>query len=276
MRTVPLPAGEAVPALGQGTWRLGEKSSERQSEIAAVRAGVDLGLTLIDTAEMYGDGDTESFLGEALAGLRERVFLVSKAYPHNAGWFGLPKACEDSLRRLKTDRLDLYLLHWRGGIQLAETVEAMQSLQRAGKIRHWGVSNLDTADMAELEAAGGAGCATNQILYNLMRRGPEFDLLPWMQQRAMPFMAYSPLEQGRLARDATVAKIASRHGKTPLQIALAWVLRRSDAIVIPKAATVDHVTRNREAMDIPLTTEDLSDLTAAFPPPNRKMPLAML
>lgn len=276
MRTIRLPSGETVPALGQGTWRLGERHDHRSEETAAIRQGVALGLTLIDTAEMYGDGDPESFLGEALAGLRDQVFLVSKAYPHNAGWDRLPKSCEASLRRLKTDRLDLYLLHWRGGVPLAETIEAMHALQRAGKIRHWGVSNLDTDDMKELEAEGGQDCATNQILYNPARRGPEFDLLPWMERRGMPLMAYSPMEQGRLDGNASLATIACRHDATPLQIALAWALRRPDAIVIPKASTIGHVEENRRALDIALTADDISDLDAAFPPPKRKVALAML
>ncbi len=276
MQSVSLPDGETVPALGQGSWGLGENRARRAEEIAAVREGVALGMTLIDTAEMYGEGETESFLAEALAGLRDRVFLVSKAYPQNAGRGRLARACEQSLRRLNTDRLDLYLLHWRGNVPLGETAAAMQSLQRDGKIRHWGVSNLDTDDMRELESEGGGACAANQILYNLARRGPEFDLLPWMQARKMPLMAYSPIEQGRLPAKAALKTIAERHAATPLQIALAWVLRRPDAIVIPKASRLDHVRQNRKALDIVLSEEDLAAIDEAFPAPIRKVPLAML
>ncbi|MEI9965377.1 MAG: aldo/keto reductase [Caulobacteraceae bacterium] len=276
IRQVGLPGGGQVPALGQGTWRLGERPSARAEEAAAIREGVALGMTLIDTAEMYGDGSTESFLGEALAGLREQVFLVSKAYPQNASLSRLPRACEASLRRLNTDRIDLYLLHWRGSVPLAETVEAMQALQRDGKILRWGVSNLDLDDMEELVEAGGEGCATNQVLYNLSRRGPEFDLLPWMEERRMPAMAYSPVEQGHLAHAAALRAIAERRGVQPLQVALAWTLRRPDVISIPKASSVEHVRQNREALDLVLTDEELAALDRAFPPPRRKVPLEML
>ncbi|PKU25046.1 aldo/keto reductase [Telmatospirillum siberiense] len=276
MHSVSLPDGEQVAALGQGSWGLGENRNRRAEELAAIREGVALGMTLIDTAEMYGEGGTESFLAEALAGLRDQVFLVSKAYPQNAGRARLAQACEQSLRRLNTDRLDLYLLHWRGNVPLGETAEAMQALQRKGKIRHWGVSNLDTEDMRELESLGGQTCATNQILYNLTRRGPEYDLLPWMQARRMPLMAYSPIEQGRLPAKNALKAIAQRHEATPLQIALAWVLHRTDAIVIPKAARLDHVRQNHAAAEIVLADDDLKALDEAFPPPSHKVPLAML
>lgn len=276
MQSVILPDGETVSALGQGSWGLGENRNRRAEEIAAIREGVALGMTVVDTAEMYGEGGTESFLAEALAGLRDQVFLVSKAYPQNAGRGRLAQACEQSLRRLNTDHLDLYLLHWRGNVPLGETAMAMQALQKDGKIRHWGVSNLDTDDMQELESVGGEACATNQILYNLTRRGPEFDLLPWMQARKMPLMAYSPIEQGRLPLKAPLKTIAERHAASPLQIALAWALHRPDAIVIPKAARLDHVRQNRKALDIVLSKEDLAALDTAFPPPARKVPLAML
>ncbi|HXP95807.1 MAG TPA: aldo/keto reductase [Telmatospirillum sp.] len=276
MRSVFLPDGEAVPALGQGSWSLGEDRDRRAEEIAAIREGVALGMTVIDTAEMYGDGETENFLAEALSGLRDQVFLVSKAYPQHAGHDRLIETCEQSLRRLKTDRLDLYLLHWRGNVPLHETAETMRILKRDGKIRHWGVSNLDTADMQELMETGGETCAANQILYNLTRRGPEFDLLPWMQSRKIPLMAYSPIEQGRLPIKSALNAIAESHKATPLQIALAWVLRRNDAIVIPKAAQLDHVRQNREALDITLSQDDLATLDKAFPPPSHKLPLAML
>jgi diketogulonate reductase-like aldo/keto reductase len=276
MRTVSLPDGEVVPALGQGTWRLGERSGRHVEEIAAIRDGIAHGLRVIDTAEMYGEGATESFLAQALDGLRDQVFLVSKAYPQNAGRDRLAKACDRSLRRLNTDRLDLYLLHWRGGVPLDETVAAMHALQQAGKIRHWGVSNLDTEDMIELEAAGGQDCATNQVLYNLTRRGPEYDLLPWMRARRMPVMAYSPIEQGRLAQRPELQAVADRHGVGSLQIALAWLLQRTDTIVIPKTGRPEHMRQNLRAMDIVLADEDLAVLDRVFPPPAGKAPLAML
>ncbi|MFI5015471.1 MAG: aldo/keto reductase [Hyphomicrobiales bacterium] len=273
---VALPDGEAVPALGQGTWRMGEERGARAREIAALRAGIELGMTLIDTAEMYGEGRTEELVGEAIAGLRDRVFLVSKAYPQNAGRESLPEACERSLRRLGTDRLDLYLLHWRGGVPLTESVEAFEALRRAGKIRHWGVSNFDTDDMEELLAAGGEGCATNQVLYNFARRGPEFALLPFMAKRRIPVMAYSPVEQGRVPSSGVLADIAERHGATTPQIALAWLLRRKGAIVIPKASRIAHVRQNHQALAIALSRADLTAIDAAFPPPRRKTPLSML
>jgi diketogulonate reductase-like aldo/keto reductase len=237
---------------------------------------VELGLTLIDTAEMYGDGGAEELLAEALRGLRDKVFVVSKAYPQNGAGPALRRACENSLRRLSTDRIDLYLLHWRGSAPLAATVEGMIALQREGKIRHWGVSNFDADDMAELLAAAGAGCATNQVLYNLQRRGVEFDLLPAMAARAIPAMAYSPIEQGRLPTTGALAEVARRLGASANQVALAWVLRRPDVIAIPKAATIAHVTENRLALDVKLDEAALAALDAAFPPPRRKTPLAML
>lgn len=217
MRSVLLQDDEAVPALGQGTWRMGEDPSRRRGETAAIRAGVDLGMTVIDTAEMYGEGASETFLGEALANLRERIFLVSKVYPQNASRARMGRACDSSLRRLRTDHLDLYLLHWRGTVPLAETIEAMEALRRSGKIRHWGVSNFDADDMDDLLSQGGQDCATNQILYNVGRRGPEFDLLPWLDGRSIPAMAYSPVEQGHLLDDPTLKAVARRRGAEPLQ-----------------------------------------------------------
>lgn len=275
MKTVKLGA-RSVPALGQGTWRLGEDRRAKAQEAAAIRDGVARGLALIDTAEMYGDGDTESFLGEALAGLRDQVYLVSKVYPQNAGRGPIERACEASLRRLRTDRLDLYLLHWRGSVPLAETVEGMEALKTAGKIGDWGVSNFDTADMAQLAKAGGEGCVTNQVLYNLARRGPEFDLLPNLQTRGIAAMAYSPIEQGALPDAPVIAQIAKRHSATVFQIALAWVLRQPGLIAIPKAASLAHVAENAGAADIVLTLEDLAAIDAALPPPSRKSPLEML
>jgi diketogulonate reductase-like aldo/keto reductase len=276
MKTICFPDGTEVPALGQGTWMMAEQAARRADEVAALRAGIDLGMTLIDTAEMYADGNSERLVGEAISGRRDRVFLVSKAYPQNASRTSLPRACEASLQRLGTDRLDLYLLHWRGGIPLAETVEAMEGLVAAGKILRWGVSNLDMDDMEELVAAGGKDCATNQILYNLTRRGPEHDLLPWLSQRGIPAMAYSPVEQGRLVRNRQLADIADRIGATPAQVALAWTLRGGDIIAIPKAGTVAHVHENRAAAELALSDADLNALDAAFPRPEGSVPLEML
>ena len=225
MRLIELAGRTGVPTLGQGTWRMGEQAGLRAQESAALRKGVELGMTLIDTAEMYGDGATETLLGDALAGLRDQVFLVSKVYPQNAGRGRIEKACEASLKRLKTDHLDLYLLHWRGSVPLAETIEGMEALIRAGKIKAWGVSNFDTSDMDELRKAGGEACATNQILYNITERGPEFALLPELAQRHIPAMAYSPVGQGDLPKGGALAAVAKRHGVTAYQVALAWVLR---------------------------------------------------
>ncbi|WP_249341708.1 aldo/keto reductase [Sphingomonas sp. 3P27F8] len=267
---------ETVPCLGQGTWNMGERPGRRNAEIDAIRAGADLGMTLVDTAEMYGDGATEQLVGEALHGIRDKVFLVSKAYPQNASIERLPRACEGSLRRLGTDRLDLYLLHWRGGVPLAETVEAMTLLQASGKIRHWGVSNLDVDDMNELVKAGGRGCATDQILYNLTRRGPERDLLPWLGTHGMSAMAYSPVEQGRLLRSSQLSSIAAGLNVTPAQLALAWTLRMPGVIAIPKAGTIAHVAENRAAADIVLDDGTLGALDASFPIPRGPIALQML
>src|SRR3954471_17790667 len=276
-RQVTLPGGETVPALGQGTWQMAGERARRAEEIAALRLGIELGMTLIDTAEMYGEGRTEELVGEALRDLRQGVFLVSKVYPHNASRNGVVEACERSLRRLGTDRLDLYLLHWRGSIPLADTVAGFEALAKAGKIRRWGVSNFDTDDMEELFALpGGDACAANQILYNLSRRGPEHDLIPWLSEHGVPVMAYSPIEQGRLPRSSALEEIARKHRATPYQIALAWVLHRQDVIAIPKAATVEHVRENRKALNIALDEGDLAAIDRAFPPPKRKKPLEMI
>jgi diketogulonate reductase-like aldo/keto reductase len=276
MNTVTLPDGEKVPALGQGTWMMGERRDRRAAEIAALRAGVEQGMTLIDTAEMYGEGAAELLIAEALGDVRDGLFLVSKAFPQNATRERLANACEASLKRLGTDRLDMYLLHWRGSVPFGETVEAMEALKSAGKIRHWGVSNLDTDDMVEMLAAGGGCCATNQILYNLTRRGPEHDLLDWLSDHAMPVMAYSPVEQGRLVTQPALAKVANTIGATSAQVALAWSMRRGNVIAIPKAGTVAHVLENRAAADLVLSDADLAALDAAFPRPNRRHPLEML
>ena len=267
-----------MPALGQGTWRMGEDASSRAAELAALRAGIDLGLTLIDTAEMYGEGGAEEVVGEAIAGQRERVFLVSKVYPQNAGRGRLAQACEASLRRLRTDRIDLYLLHWRGSVPLAETVAGFEDLREAGKIARWGVSNLDTEAMRELSALpGGSGCAADQVLYNLEARGVEYDLLQWARARAMPVMAYSPVGQaGRLLRDAALRRVAARHRASPAQVAVAWTIRAAGVISIPKASNLAHVRENAAAARLVLDEADLAELDAAFPPPKRKRRLEML
>ncbi len=275
--TATLPNGESVPALGQGTWQMAENASRRAQEIEALRLGVELGMTLIDTAEMYGEGAAEELVAEALAGERERLFLVSKVYPHNASRQGVIQACERSLRRLKTDRLDLYLLHWRGSIPLEETVAGFEELRRSGRIRHWGVSNFDVDDMEELLLVPEGGhCATNQVLYNVTRRGPEFDLIPWLESRGMPLMAYSPIEQGRLPHGGALHSIAQRHQASPFQIALAWLLNRPGVISIPKASSVQHVRDNHRALEIRLTPEDLALIDSEFPRPRRKRPLEMI
>ena len=278
MRTIRLPDGRETSAIGQGTWRMGEDRRPARDEEAALRLGIECGMTLIDTAEMYGDGRAEEVVGRAIAGQRDKVFLVSKAYPHNASRTGAPAACERSLKRLGVDRIDLYLLHWRGSVPLAETVIAFEALREAGKIGAWGVSNFDTDDMEELSAlAGGDACATNQVLYNPSARNIEFDLLPWCAGRHLPVMAYSPVGQGgRLLGAPALAEVAQRHGATPAQVAIAWTLRSSTVISIPKAGDAAHVRENAAAAEIALTTEDLAAVDAAFPPPRRKRGLAML
>ena len=261
-----------MPRLGQGTWRMGE-GGDRAAEVAALRLGVELGMTLLDTAEMYGDGAAEEVVADAMQGQRDEVFLVSKIYPHNASRAGVAAACERSLRRLRTDRLDLYLLHWRGNTPLAETVTAFERLRGEGKIRAWGVSNFDVADMEELPPA----CATNQVLYNLDSRGIEFDLLPWCRSRDMPVMAYSPVGQGgALLRHPVLKQVATRHDATPAQVALAWTLARPGVVSIPKASDLAHVRLNAMAAALVLTPEDHAALDAAFPPPRRKRALEML
>lgn len=277
VRTLFLPSGESVPVLGQGTWHLGEGLHSLDQEIAALRLGLDLGLRLIDTAEMYGDGATEELVGEAIAGRRDEVFPVSKVLPYHATRRGTVQACEQSLRRLGTDRLDLYLLHWRESVPLQETLAGFLALQAAGKIRHWGVSNLDLADMQELLALeGGRAGQTNQVLYNLTRRGIEYDLLPWCRTHRIPIVAYSPIEQGRLLTDATLRAVASRHEVTPAQLALAWVLRQDGVLAIPRASSKAHVRENRNALNIRFSKEDLAALDSAFPPPSASRPLEML
>jgi diketogulonate reductase-like aldo/keto reductase len=277
MRTVKLAAGERVPALGLGTWGYGEKRTARREEIATLQAALDLGVTLIDTAEMYGEGAAEQVIGEAIAGRRDETFLVSKVYPHNATRTGTPAACERSLKRLRTDRIDLYLLHWRQDTPLEESVEALAALERAGKIRHWGVSNLDLSDMRELwDLTDGHGVQTNQLLYNLTRRGIEWDLLPWLRERRIPVMAYSPIEQGRLVRHRGLTDFAKRQGMTPAQAALAWLAAKDDVIVIPKTARVERLKENLGALEVQLTPEQLAALDRLFAPPKGPRPLEML
>ena len=275
--TVTLPSGITVPALGQGTWNMGEKAASAKEEITSLKAGLDLGMTLIDTAEMYGEGGAEEIVGKAIEGRRDEVFLVSKVYPHNASSKGTIQACERSLKRMKSDRIDLYLLHWRGEYPLAETVAAFESLRAAGKIGAWGVSNFDLDDMEELLAVpNGANVAANQVLYNLGRRGIEYDLLPWCQERNIPIMAYSPIEQGRLAHHPDLIHIAKTYQATPAQVALAFLLERDGVIAIPKTSNPQRVAENREAVSLDITDEDWATLDAAFPPPARKKSLEML
>jgi len=274
---VTFPGGETVPAYGQGTWHMGENSRRFDQEAAALRLGIELGLTLIDTAEMYGNGTAEEIVARATAGLRDRLFIVSKVLPHNASQKGVVEACERSLKRLKTDRIDLYLLHWRGSVPLAETMAGFARLLRDGKIRRHGVSNFGLDDMKEWVALGGGDTvATNQILYNLTRRGPEWDLIPWCRDRGIPIMAYSPIEQGRMLGHKALAEIAARHRATPAQVALAWLLRQEGMIVIPKATEAEHVRENRLAADLELTDADLAALDRAFPPPKGRSTLGML
>jgi diketogulonate reductase-like aldo/keto reductase len=277
VNTVTLPCGEQVPALGQGTWNMGDSASKRAQEVAALRRGFDLGLTLIDTAEMYGGGRAEQLIAEAIAGRRDEVFIVSKVLPGNASRRGTVTACERSLKNLNTDRIDLYLLHWRGGVPFAETLEALTALQRAGKIRHYGVSNLDLSEMQEWwSAAGGEATATNQLLYNLTRRGIEWDLLPWLRERRVPVMAYSPLEQARLVKNAKFAALAKASGITPAQMALAWLLAKDDVMVIPKSSSAARVAENAAARGIKLTVAQLAELDKSFPPPAGPRALELL
>jgi diketogulonate reductase-like aldo/keto reductase len=272
-----LPCGEAVAALGQGTWNIGDDPALREQEIAALRRGLDLGLTLVDTAEMYGDGRSEALVGEAIAGRRGEVFLVSKVYPHNASRRAMPKSCEASLRRLRVEVIDLYLLHWPGSVPLAETVEAFEALKRAGKIRQWGVSNFDTEGMQELwDTPGGRAVQANQVLYNLGERGIEWDLRPWLRTQAIPVMAYSPFDQGRLLRAPGLVRLAKKHGMTPSQVAVAWLLAQDGVIAIPKSGTPERVEENAAALQHALTKAQLTELDALFAPPEGPTPLAML
>ncbi|NQE50490.1 aldo/keto reductase [Herbaspirillum rubrisubalbicans] len=280
MKQIPLITlrnGAQVPALGQGTWNMGESGAAAATEVRALQAGIDLGMTLIDTAEMYADGNAERIVGQAISGRRQQVYLVSKVLPHNASQRGTIAACEASLKRLGTDHIELYLLHWRGPHPLAATVEGMEKLVAQGKIGGWGVSNLDSDDIDELlQEPQGSHYLCNQVLYNLSRRGIEYDLLPQALEQGVAIMAYSPIEQGRILKNAALGSVAQRHGVMPAQVALAWVLRQPGVIAIPKAADAAHVQANRACLDLQLTAADLKELDAAFPPPRRKQPLAML
>ena len=276
MRTTALPGGANVPVLGQGTWRMGEARGKRSDEVNALRTGIDLGMTLIDTAEMYADGGAEEVVGEAIKGRRDDVFIVSKFYPQNATPQKMRQACDRSRKRLGTDRIDLYLLHWRGSVPLRQTLDGFGELLAAGKIRHAGVSNFDVDDSEELaRLSGWEPVVANEVLYNLERRGPELDLIPWWWKRHRPTIAYSPIEEGLLTtkRHHALASVASRHDATAAQVALAWTIRAPGVIAIPKAATVAHVKENRGAVDIKLTTRDLEELDASFAAPTEPVPL---
>jgi diketogulonate reductase-like aldo/keto reductase len=277
VRATSLPSGETIPVLGQGTWHLGQGRADRPEELRALRLGLDLGMTLIDTAEMYGDGATEELVGEAIAGRRDEVFLVSKVLPGNASRRGTVAACQASLARLGTDHLDLYLLHWRGAVALQDTVSAFEELRGAGLIRHWGVSNFDLSDMAELlEVDGGAAGETDEVLYNLTRRGIEWNLLPWCRQTGRPVIAYSPIEQGRLVGHPVLRFIGAKHHATSAQIALAWVIAHQGVCAIPEAGSLEHVRENHAALEIRFDEEDVVKLDGAFPPPSGPVPLEML
>ena len=283
MKTVPLPSGDSMPALGLGTWRLGESAARRPAEVAAMRHAIELGYRLFDTAEMYGEGGAETVLGEALRGAidagevrRDELFIVSKVYPHNASRRGAVAACERSLSRLKLDHIDLYLLHWRGAHPLAETLQAFEALQAAGRIGRWGVSNFDLADLRELESvAGGTQCATNQVWYSAAQRGVEFELLPAQRERGMPLMAYSPIDQAALARHGALQAIGRRLGASAAQVALAWELRGSGVVAIPKAVTPAHLRDNLAAAALTLDAAAREEIDRAFAPPRRKVALAM-
>lgn len=276
-KLVTLPGGENVPALGMGTWHMGDSAGDRPEELATLRLGLDLGLTLIDTAEMYGSGRAEALVAEAIAGRRDEVFIVDKVLPSNASRRGTITACENSLRRLQTERIDLYLLHWRGDQPLSVTLEAFMELQLAGKIRYYGVSNLSLEDMHELHGVpGGDDVQTDQVLYNLSRRGIEWDLLPWLRERGIPIMAYSPIEEGRLLRSPELLQFAHRHGRTAAQVALAWLLAKEDVIVIPKTSRRERLRENLGAVEQPLTDAQLAELDRLFPPPSGPSPLEML
>jgi len=276
MRSCKLPSGAALPVLGLGTWRMGESARRRGEELDALKYGLELGYPMIDTAEMYGEGGAEEIVGEAIAGLSTRPYIVSKVYPHNATRAGTIAACERSLKRLRIERIDLYLLHWRGSARLEETFEAFHHLREAGKIADFGVSNFDRGDMEDAARLDKGLTGSNQVLYCLSRRGPEFDLLPWMRQRSIPLMAYSPLDQGSLLRKPALKKLADEAGCTPAQLALAWLLAQPGVVTIPKSSSRERVKENLAALDVKLSPKVLAELDRAFPPPKGKQPLDML
>ena len=277
MKTIDLPSAKRLPALGQGTWQMEERGAARAEAIEALRLGIDLGMTVIDTAEMYGEGAVEDLVGEAIQGRRDQIFLVSKCYPQNASRKRMAEACASSLKRLRTDRIDLYLLHWPGSVPLDETLDAFMRLKDEGRILDYGISNFDARGAQRVwSRQGGGGMVTNQVLYNLSERGIEWDLLPWCRERSLPLMAYTPLGQGALLSDPGLARVARRHDASPAQVALAWLLAQDGVLAIPKAGRVRHVRENRKAADLVLTTQDLADLDAAFPPPSGPTPLAIL
>ena len=277
MKRVSLPSGETVPALGQGTWHVGEDPARHDEEVAAIRLGIELGLTLIDTAEMYGNGGSEILVGEAIRGQRDKVFIVTKVYPHHASRREMHRACNNSLQRLRIDVIDLYLLHWPGKVPLDETVAAFGALQREGKIRHWGVSNFDLTLMKTLwELPGGSGAQVNQVLYNLEQRGIEWDLLPWLRQHRIPVMAYSPFDEGRLLRERGLVAFARQHAMTPSQVALAWLLAQDGVIAIPKSGHRERVRENAAALQRPLGAAQLTELDKLFAPPKGPSPLAVI
>ncbi|OFW99520.1 MAG: hypothetical protein A3D94_12995 [Alphaproteobacteria bacterium RIFCSPHIGHO2_12_FULL_66_14] len=276
MRSCKLPSGAAIPVLGLGTWRMGESPRRRAEELDSLKYGLDLGYPLIDTAEMYGDGSAEEIVGEAIAGRSGRPFIVSKVYPHNASRAGTIAACERSLKRMRIERIDLYLLHWRGGARIEETFDAFLRLREAGKIGDFGVSNFDLSDMEDACRLDKGFNASNQVLYCLSRRGPEFDLLPWMRKRSIPLMAYSPLDQGALLRKAALKSLAQGIGCTPAQLALAWLLAQPGVVTIPKSASRERVKENLGALELSLSPQILAELDRAFPPPKGKQPLEML
>ena len=277
MRTIRLKSGQSLPSLGMGTWRMGENSKDFDDEVLALRHGLGLGFSLIDTAEMYGEGGAEEVVSEAIKGRRQSVFLVSKVYPHNASRDGAIAACNRTLKRLNTDYLNLYLLHWRGSYPLSETLEAFQQLKQAGKIRDYGVSNFDTDDMEEaMQVPGGDAIATNQVLYNLSRRGIERNLLPWCTQRQMPVMVYSPVEQGRILNNATLKQLAKERDASAAQIAIAWLLQQPNVVIIPKSSRIDHIEQNYAAQHLALSPQELETLEVAFPAPKKSIPLQML
>jgi diketogulonate reductase-like aldo/keto reductase len=277
MPTTVLHCGRQMPTFGLGTWRMGESAGRRADEVAALRHGIECGVTLIDTAEMYGNGEAERIVADAVGKWRDEMFIVSKVLPSNSSKRSTIAACEASLKRLKTDRIDLYLLHWRGSVPLEETIEAFTQLAENGKILDWGVSNFDISEMGELwKTPEGDCCVTNQVLYNLTRRGVEFDLMPWCRKHRVPIMAYSPIEQGRLLGNTALRNVAKQHNATPAQVALAWLMRHDDVIVIPKAGSSAHVDEDLAAIDLLLTHDDLVALDRAFPPPRSAKPLDML